>query len=216
MHCRPCAIDRLNRAPVSPSGMRKWHIDTYRWYISCFLLDGWQWPVTFLSVTLCSLIFVLILCLGDLCLLFGCAASCSASRTCFVPICLFQYTPLEKKGGAQVEKISWFDSHISNAKNMSLWMTFNFLQTVKRRDIQKVKNRALLEKRVPENSQCNPANNSRRQKTDFHGKIKLAKLHIAGINQPQHTCPVWIISQLSLQRLPCPCFLCSESWSASN
>lgn len=49
------------------------------------------------------------------------------------------------------------------------------------------------------NSQCDP--------TDFHWKRTLAKLHIAVINQPQRTCPVWIISQLSSQR---PCFLCSE------
>lgn len=48
----------------------------------------------------------------------------------------------------------------------------------------------------------------------FIEEKQLAKLHIAVINQAQHSRPVWIISRLSAR--PGLCFLCSGSWLASN
>lgn len=92
-----------------------------------------------------------------------------------------------------VERAAVGPSHHQRMQ-MSSWMTF------------KLPSGGFLSKHLRNSSQLSPARHSKRQKTDLYWKLTLAKLHIAVINQPRRTCPAWIISRLSLQRLPQPLF----------
>lgn len=97
-----------------------------------------------------------------------------------------------------------WQSHYQCWRNV--WMTFNFfLMTFLQRLVQEI---------MPKTASTIQQTTLRGRKQIFIEKWGFAKLHIAVINQPLHTCPVWIISQLSV--LPSPCFLCFKSWSTSN
>ena len=147
------------------------------------------------------------------CLLFVCVASCSVCSTCFVSICgsLSQYAPLQTTWGRRSTCQAFWRSLFLTVtlsglkKKMSLWLTFNFLlMTFLQNFCQKMSKQPVQSSKQPENrfalkNQACQAPHCCNKSASAYG-----------------TCPVWIISQLSLQRLPCPCFLRSESWSASN
>lgn len=80
-------------------------------------------------------------------------------------------------------------------KCLSEWLLISFYDFLARRVPENVKTACVIQQTTLKG-----------KKTDFHWKVELAKLHIAVINQPRRSCPVWIISQLSLQRLPAPVF----------
>lgn len=80
-------------------------------------------------------------------------------------------------------------------KCLSEWLLISFYDFLARRVPENVKTARVIRQTTLKG-----------KKTDFHWKVQLAKLHIAVINQPRRSCPVWIISQLSLQRLPAPVF----------
>lgn len=94
---------------------------------------------------------------------------------------------------------SWSDSYPSNEEKCTCEWVLISCRIIQ--DVTTIWPSYITRARICPNSMCNPANKSEAENR-FHWKIKCAKFHIAVINQ--WTCPVWIISQLSVLWLPAP------------
>ena len=112
--------------------------------------------------------------------------------------------------GRSARQALWLNHNLTviNAEKMSFWMAFNFLLWLLRETCS----------RECQNSPCDPANNSERQKKKKRFSLKSRAC------QAPHCCYKSASPFMScvdniptvFAAAPCPCFLYSKSWWASN